>query len=116
MLLRTRNKCIIVHTDSDQQKILSRAESILERSFETVQECNGLIDRCKNDVERLKEERKKLLERVKEIDEDLIKVCIDMNCCAGASDHPAWHDSLKLPINSNWVRVVDLTGVIWCVI
>lgn len=59
---------------SDQQRVLSRAEGLVERSFEAAQECNSLIDRCKREIEMLRNERKKLTDRVKEIDGDLDEV------------------------------------------
>ncbi len=61
---------------SDQQRLLSRAECLVERSFETFQDCEILAKRCKKEIEDLKLERKKLLDRVKGIDDDLCEVCI----------------------------------------
>ena len=59
---------------SDCQRLLSRSEGLIERSFEIFQECDYLTKKCGKEIELLRDERKRLLNRVKEIDSDLHEV------------------------------------------
>lgn len=59
---------------SDQQRLLSRAEGLVERSFEGFKQCSDLHGRCKKEMELLKDERKKLMDRIVEIDRDIDEV------------------------------------------
>lgn len=69
--------CYFHSTCSDQRRVVIRTQSLVERSFEVVQENTSLRDRCKKEIETLKNEKKRLVDRVKEIDGDLdeARVC-----------------------------------------
>lgn len=59
---------------SDGQRLLTRTEGLVEKSFEVVEEYDNMIVRCKREMEILKDERKKLMGRIKEIDKDVDEV------------------------------------------
>lgn len=75
-------KILLTNYFSDQQRLLSRSESQVERAFEVFQECNDLQERCKKEMEILKAERKRLMVRMGEIDKDIDEVhnnnCVEL--------------------------------------
>lgn len=60
---------------SDQQRLLNRTESQVERCYDNFQECHALVERCTSELQKLREEKKLLMDRLAAIETDISKVC-----------------------------------------